>query len=59
MSDFDKPFRITIEYYDKKYTVETNRSDVSIEEFWSLLSSVTKSAGFYELLIDYLGIEDE
>jgi hypothetical protein len=48
MKDLKKPFRITIEHYDQKISVEVDHSDVSLPEVAELLEQVLKGAGFSE-----------
>ena len=48
MKDIEKPFRITIEHYDQKISVEVDHSDVSLPEVAELLEQVLKGAGFSE-----------
>ena len=49
MDDIKKPFRITIEQYDQKISVEVDHSDVSLPEVAGLLEQALKGAGFSEL----------
>ena len=48
MNDIKKPFRITIEQYNQKVSVEVDRSDVSLSEVAELLEQALKGAGFLE-----------
>ena len=48
MKDLKKPFRITIEQYDQKISVEVDHSDVNLSEVAELLEQVLKGAGFSE-----------
>jgi hypothetical protein len=48
MKDIKKPFRITIEQYDQKISVEVDHSDVSLPEVAELLEQALKGAGFSE-----------
>jgi len=48
MRDLKKPFRITIEQYDQKISVEVDHSDVNLSEVAELLEQVLKGAGFSE-----------
>ena len=43
-----QPFRITIEHYNQKVSVEVDHSDVSLSEVADLLEQVLKGAGFLE-----------
>ena len=51
MSDIKKPFRITIEHYNQKVSVEVDHSDVSVSEVADLLEQALKGAGFAEELV--------
>jgi len=42
----NKPFRITIEHYDEKITIERDYSDLTIEEYIQLLIRISLAAGF-------------
>ena len=57
MSDIKKPFRITIEQYDQKVSVEVDHSDVSLSEVAELLEQALKGAGFMDLIQIYLDQE--
>jgi len=48
MNDIKKPFRITIEHYNQKISVEVDHSDVSLSEVAELLEQALKGAGFLE-----------
>ena len=48
MKDLKQPFRITIEHYNQKVSVEVDHSDVSLSEVADLLEQVLKGAGFLE-----------
>ena len=48
MTDIKKPFRITIENYNQKISVEVDHSDVSLSELAELLEQALKGAGFLE-----------
>jgi hypothetical protein len=48
MSDITKPFRVTIEHYNQKISVEVDHSDVSLSEVAELLEQALKGAGFSE-----------
>lgn len=49
--DLKKPFRITIEHYDQKISVEVDHSDVSLPEVAELLEQALKGAGFSEEMV--------
>ena len=42
-----KPFRITIEHWDQKVSVEVDHSEVSIEEVFDMLQQVLLGAGWH------------
>ena len=48
MKDIETPFRITIEHYDQKISVEVDHSDVSLSEVVDLIVQALKGAGFSE-----------
>ncbi len=48
MSDINKPFKVTIEHYNQKISVEVDHSDVSLSEVADLLEQALKGAGFLE-----------
>ena len=48
MNDINKPFRVTIEHYNQKVSVEVDHSDVSLSEVADLLEQALKGAGFLE-----------
>ena len=39
--DFNKPFKITVEHYDEKITVEINHSDVSFDDYMEAVRRIT------------------
>ena len=43
-----KPYKITIEQYEMKFSVELDHSDVSWDEYVSMLESISKGAGWGE-----------
>jgi len=43
-----QPFRITIEHYNQKVSVEVDHSDVDLSEVANLLEQALKGAGFSE-----------
>jgi hypothetical protein len=49
-----QPYRITIEHYDTKVSVEIDHSDIDLDELGTLLKSVLLAAGWSEALIDEL-----
>lgn len=49
-----QPYRITIEHYNTKVSIETDHSDIDLDELATLLRSVLLAAGWSESLIDEL-----
>ena len=49
-----QPYRITIDHYDTKVSIEIDRSDITLDELATLLKSVLLAAGWSEVLIDEL-----
>ena len=41
MTDFNKPFRITIEHYDNKIIIETNHSDITFDDYMDMLRKIS------------------
>jgi len=41
-----QPYRITIEQYEYKYSVEVDHSDIDFTEYVELLRQITLSAGW-------------
>ena len=41
-----KPFKISVEHWDKKVTVEIDHSDITWDEYVDLLKEVTKAIGW-------------
>ena len=46
MKDIDKPYRITIEHYDTKITIERDRSDITFDEYLDMLRDISLCAGW-------------
>ena len=46
INDILKPFRITIEHYGEKVTVEKPRSDLSTDEFLDMFKRAAFAVGF-------------
>ncbi len=42
----NSPFRITIEHWDMKSSIEINHSDITFQEYITLLSQISLSVGF-------------
>ena len=51
MNELKKPFRITIEQYNQKISVEVDHSDVLLPEVAALLEKALKAAGFSEEMV--------
>ena len=43
-----EPYRITIEEYDMKFSIEVNHSDISWDQYISMLESISKGVGWGE-----------
>ena len=41
-----KPFKISVEHWDKKVTVEVDHSDITWDDYVDLLKEVTKAVGW-------------
>ena len=48
----NKPFRLTLEHYDIKITVEKSHSDIDADQLKELLRSLCMAAGFSEQTIN-------
>lgn len=48
MNDFKKPYKITIEQYDQKVSIEKDHSDITSEEFADMLYNISMAAGWGE-----------
>tara|TARA_R110000796_G_scaffold243375_1_gene365896 strand:- start:116 stop:280 length:165 start_codon:yes stop_codon:yes gene_type:complete len=46
-----EPYRITIEHYDMKVTVEKSNSDISSDEYQEMLIWISKAAGWHDTLV--------
>lgn len=46
MSEFEKPFRVTMEHYDTKVSVEIDHSDISYEQLYDALKSLCDAGGW-------------
>ena len=56
MKRVDKPFRVTVEHWDQKISVELDRSDITFDEYVDLLKAVSKAVGWSEdNLKEYFG----
>lgn len=52
-----EPFRITVEHYDIKVSVEKNRSDIDAEELADMLYNVCLAAGWLPETLDEIFIK--
>lgn len=43
-----QPYRITIEQYDQKVSIEKDHSDIDLEEFGEMLYNISIAAGWSE-----------
>lgn len=51
-----QPYRITIEQYEYKYTVEVDHSDITYTEYIDLLKQISLAAGWgYEAVDEVFG----
>ena len=46
MDKVNKPFKITVEHWDQKISVELDRSDITFDEYIDLLASLSKAVGW-------------
>jgi hypothetical protein len=50
----NKPFKVTVEHWDEKITVEKDHSDVTWDEFVEMLRTVSRGVGYSQEGIDEL-----
>lgn len=51
-----EPFRITIEHYDKKITMEVDHSDVTMDDLFTMLRQITLAVGYHPNTVEeYFG----
>jgi len=50
----NKPFKISVEHWDEKITVEKDRSDITFDEFVEMLRTLSRGVGFGQDSIDEL-----
>ena len=43
-----QPYRITIEQYDQKVSIEKDRSDITLDDFADMIYSISIAAGWSE-----------
>ena len=43
-----KPYKITIQQYDTKVSIEKDHSDISLEDFAEMLYHISKAVGWSE-----------
>ena len=46
MEKVNNPFKITVEHWDQKISVELDRSDITFDEYIELLRTVSKALGW-------------
>ena len=44
----NKPFKVTVEHWDEKITVEKDHSDVTFDEFVEMLRTLSRGVGYGE-----------
>jgi cupin superfamily acireductone dioxygenase involved in methionine salvage len=47
----NKPFKVTVEHWDEKITVEKDHSDITFDEFVEMLRTLSRGVGFSQ---DYI-----
>lgn len=52
-----QPFRITIEHYDMKVSIEKDHSDIDAEELADMLYNVSLAAGWLPEILDEIFIK--
>ena len=50
----NKPFKITVEHWDEKITIEKDHSDISFEDYVEMLRTLSRGVGFGKESIDEL-----
>jgi len=50
----NKPFRVTVEHWGEKITVEKDHSDITWDEFVEMLRTVSRGVGYSQESIDEL-----
>ena len=50
----NKPFRVTVEHWDEKITVEKDYSDITFDEYVEMLRTLSRGVGFGKESIDEL-----
>ena len=48
----NRPFKISVEHWDEKITVEKDHSDITFEEYIEMLRSLSRGIGFGQDDID-------
>lgn len=52
----NKPFKLTVQHWDKIITIEKDHSDVNMEELHEMWLSMVKAIGFnYDTIKEYYG----
>lgn len=44
----NKPFKISVEHWDEKITVEKDHSDITFDEFVDMLRTLSRGVGYSE-----------
>ena len=50
----NKPFKISVEHWGEKITVEKDHSDVTFDEFVDMLRALSRGVGYSQKSIDEL-----
>ena len=50
----NKPFKVTVEHWDEKITIEKDHSDVTWDEFVEMLRTISRGVGYSQEDIDEL-----
>ena len=50
----NKPFKVTVEHWDEKITIEKDHSDITFDEFVEMLRTLSRGVGFGKESIDEL-----
>jgi hypothetical protein len=50
----NKPFKVTVEHWDEKITIEKDHSDITWDEFVEMLRTLSRGVGYSQEDIDEL-----
>lgn len=50
----NKPFKVTVEHWDEKITIEKDHSDITWDEFVEMLRTLSRGVGYSQESIDEL-----